>query len=116
MASVVLVQIELMLMILKVLLASLSVLFLFGFFVQWKFSRYRLPVIAFYTKKRFVKHNIILGTGVIALSLAYIIEFFVVALGQDTGGGSVIVGLLETVAIVCIGYSYYKLVRLQIPE
>ncbi len=114
--SDVITQFDLILIILKVLLASLSVLFLFGFFIQWKFSRYRLPVIAFYTKKRFVKHNIVLGTGIIALSLAYIIEFLDMSVNPVTQEGNIIVSLLETLALMCIGYSYYKLVRLQVPE
>jgi hypothetical protein len=113
-------QFEMVLATLKVLLASLSVIFLFGFFIQWKFSKYRLPVIAFYTKKRFVKHNIVLGTGVVALSLAYIADFLYGSagpekLGQAATSGKIIVSLLETLGLVCIGYSYYKLMRLQIP-
>ena len=108
-------QFEMVLVILKVLLASLSVVFLFGFFVQWKFAKYRLPVIAFYTKKRFVTHNVVLGTGVVALSLAYITDFLRMSVSPTGEGGKLVVSLLETIALVCIGYSYYKLVRLQIP-
>lgn len=113
-------QLDMVLSTLKVLLASLSVIFLFGFFIQWKFSKYRLPVIAFYTKKRFVKHNVVLGTGVVALSLAYIVDFLHGGIAggdasQTAMSGKVIVGLLEAIGLVCIGYSYYKLMRLQIP-
>jgi hypothetical protein len=108
-------ELEDVMMVLKVLLAALSVIFLFGFFVQWKLSKYRLPVIAFYTKKRFVRHNIVLGTGIVSLSLAYIINFLWMSLKPEDPGGAVIVSLLEVLALMCIGYSYYKLVRLQIP-
>lgn len=108
-------QMENVLDVLKVLLAGLSIVFLFAFFIQWKLSKYRLPVIAFYMKKKFVRHNVVLGTGVVALSLAYIIEFLWLNLQPAEPSGQLIVSSLEAVALVCIGYSYYKLMRLQIP-
>jgi len=66
-------------------------------------------------KKRFVKHNVVLGTGIVALSLAYIIEFLLMNAKPSDGTGRVFVDALQVVALGCIGYSYYKLMRLQIP-
>ena len=101
----------------KVLLACLAVLFLFGFFVQWKFFRHRLPSMAFYTKRKFIRHNVILGTGVSLLSLAFIVDFAVQQ--AQTGPGSANLALLSSVlevfSLMAIGYSYYKLVRLEVP-
>ena len=105
-----------MISLVKVLLACLAVLFLFGFFIQWKFFRHRLPSMAFYMKKRFVKHNVVLGTGVILLSLAFIVDF---AMDQtETGKESLAIlsSVLQVLALAAIGYSYYKLVRLELPE
>ena len=115
MAVNVMVQTEGVLEVLKVLLAGLTVVFLFAFFIQWKFSKYRLPVIAFYMKKRFVKHNVVLGTGIVALSLAYIIDFLWMSMRPADSGGKLVVNSLETLSLACIGYSYYKLMRLPIP-
>jgi hypothetical protein len=109
------VQTESVLNVLKVILAALSVVFLFAFFIQWKLSKYRLPVIAFYTKKRFVKHNIVLGTGIVALSLAYITEFVCGYVRPADPVGGLVVNALEVVSLICIGYSYYKLMRLDMP-
>ncbi|MCX6778010.1 MAG: hypothetical protein NT157_03950 [Candidatus Micrarchaeota archaeon] len=99
----------------KVLLACLAVLFLFGFFMRWKFFRHRLPSLAFYTKRMFIRHNIVLGTGMIMLSLAFIVDF----IAPEAGGGAENMGLmasvLEVFALVAISYSYYKLVRLEVP-
>ncbi len=108
-------QTENVLQVLKIMLASLAVIFLFAFFIQWKISKYRLPVIAFYMKKRFVRHNIVLGTGIVALSLAYVIEFLWLNVKPFDPGGKLLVDVLEAVSLVCIGFSYYKLMRLQIP-
>ncbi len=108
-------QTENVLQVLKIMLSSLAVIFLFAFFIQWKISKYRLPVIAFYMKKRFVRHNIVLGTGIVALSLAYVIEFVWLNIKPLDPVGKILVDILEAISLVCIGFSYYKLMRLQIP-
>lgn len=108
--------VEQVMVVLKLLLACMSIIFLFAFFMQWKFLRLKLPSIAFYTKGKFVKHNVALGTGIVCLSLAYIVDFIAITNNVETDSMKLTVYSLEVIALAFIGYSYYKLIRFEIPE
>ncbi|RLG18675.1 hypothetical protein DRN67_03905 [Candidatus Micrarchaeota archaeon] len=97
----------------KVLLAALTVAFLIAFQLRWIITKYDLSVLDFYTKWKFFRQSLAIGTGIFLLSIAFMLDF-----GQYTGrfhgqDYTALTTTLEILALVFFGYSYYKLARLR---
>ena len=104
-------QVNFAIEVMKMILSVITILFLSVFFLQWKVGKQNLSLIAFYTKSKIVKHNTLMALGIIALSAAFIVHFLTInsiVVGEVAG---IVTTSLEVIALMCMGFSYYKLVR-----
>ncbi len=99
----------------RMILTSLVLLLLAFFYIQWRLAKGSLSPLVYYTRSKLVKQNLLLGIGVILLSGGFILDSLT-QLGYLVGEDwKLAAGLLEVGAIGLIGYSYYKLVRTEVP-
>jgi hypothetical protein len=99
--------------LIKVILAALTVAFLFAFQIRWVMTKYDLSVLDFYTKWKFFKQSIAVGAGIFLLSAAFLLEFWQYAGWLPGSNYLLAVNLLEVLALIFFGYSYYRLARMQ---
>lgn len=97
--------------IVKALLALTTLVFILLFYLQWFLLKSRLNALELYARSRFMKNSLGLGLGMVALSLAFVIDAGL-SLGRLQGGGLELSrSLLEVLALVLFGWWYYALSR-----
>lgn len=110
--------------VLKVVLGVLVIFFISIFYARWRKTGAQSDsnLVSFYAKMKFAKHYTVLGVGIFAIVLAFLVEYFlevgvfVCPLSSvDVCAPRIAMHALEVVALVCMGYSAYKLARLEVP-
>jgi hypothetical protein len=97
----------------KVLLGVLAALFLLAYQLKWILTRHDLPLLRYYAKKKMFEQNIAEGAGIVFLTSAFFLDM-AQHLGWVQGtSATVITNVLEVIALVFFGYSYYRLMRFE---
>jgi len=99
--------------VVKVILAVLAVAFLIFFQIRWVATKYDLSVLHFYIKWKFFRQSLPAGAGVLLLAVAFLLDFARYANLINNPNILLIINLLEILALMCFGYTYYRLARLQ---
>jgi len=97
----------------KVLLSSLAAALLLAFQIRWILMKHDLSILGFYTKWKFFKYNVAMAAGMVLLAAAFFLDLAQYAGWVSGTGNLVATNLLEAVALIFFGYSYYKLLRLE---
>lgn len=99
--------------VIKVTLAILTVLFFLSFYIKWGSSKRGLPMLLFYTRWKIAKNNFSIGLGMCALALAFILDFLILLTFLEEPIWRAAANVLEVLALVLIGYSFYKIMRVE---
>jgi hypothetical protein len=99
--------------VVKVILAVLAVVFLIFFQLRWVATKYDLSVLHFYIKWKFFRQSLPAGAGVLLLAVAFLLDFARYANLINDPNLLLIINFLEILALMCFGYTYYRLARLQ---
>jgi len=97
----------------KVLLGVLAALFLIAYQLKWALSRHDLPLLKYYAKKKMFEQNVAAGAGIVFLASAFFLDFLLY-MGWVQGTSAIVAtNVLEVIALVFFGYSYYRLMRFE---
>ncbi|VVC02548.1 Uncharacterised protein [Candidatus Burarchaeum australiense] len=99
--------------VIKVILAVLAVGFLVFFQLRWVATKYDLSVLHFYIKWKFFKQSLPAGAGILFLASAFLLDFAQYVHWVQGESVQLAINLLEILALVFVGYTYYRLARLQ---
>jgi len=97
----------------KVLLGALAALFLITYQLKWALSRHDLPILRYYAKKKMFEQNIAAGAGIVFLTSAFFLDLAQYMGWTRGSSASIITNLLEVIALLFFGYSYYRLMRFE---
>lgn len=113
-ASIMTSEMNYFLQVMKVFLGFLAIIYFVYFYFSWNRVKYKVSIMTFYAFTKIIRKGSWMVFGIFLLFLSFICEIAVL-LGflQDTI--YVIINIFQVVSLIFIGFSFYALMRVDMP-